>query len=73
MQAVPSLEIDESKCRLRTKRPENTQDQEWAGVLMWVCITFIYMVPAVVITVRILSPLRTLRNMQFHRKLLENR
>jgi putative membrane protein len=35
------------------------QDQEWAGVLMWVCITFIYMVPAVVITVRMLSPLRT--------------
>src|SRR5437879_1208158 len=35
------------------------EDQEWAGVLMWVCVTFIYMVPAVVITVRILSPLRT--------------
>src|SRR5258708_33061224 len=34
------------------------QDQEWAGVLMWVCITFIYMAPAVVITVRILSPMR---------------
>jgi putative membrane protein len=32
------------------------QDQEWAGVLMWVCITFIYMVPALVLTVRILSP-----------------
>jgi putative membrane protein len=32
------------------------QDQEWAGVLMWVCITFIYMFPAVVITVRLLSP-----------------
>jgi len=34
------------------------QDQEWAGVLMWVCITFIYMVPAVVITVRLLSPVK---------------
>ncbi len=32
------------------------QDQEWAGVLMWVCVTFIYMVPALVLTVRILSP-----------------
>jgi putative membrane protein len=35
------------------------QDQEWAGVLMWVCITFIYMLPAVVITVRLLSPVNT--------------
>lgn len=32
------------------------QDQEWAGVLMWVCVTFIYMAPAVAMTVRILSP-----------------
>jgi cytochrome c oxidase assembly factor CtaG len=32
------------------------QDQEWAGVLMWVCVTFIYMVPALALTVRILSP-----------------
>ena len=32
------------------------QDQEWAGVLMWVSVTFIYMVPAVVLTVRLLSP-----------------
>jgi cytochrome c oxidase assembly factor CtaG len=32
------------------------EDQEWAGVLMWVCITFIYMVPAMVIAVRILLP-----------------
>jgi putative membrane protein len=34
------------------------QDQEWAGVIMWVCVTFIYMVPALVLTVRILSPER---------------
>jgi cytochrome c oxidase assembly factor CtaG len=33
------------------------QDQEWAGVLMWVCITFIYMVPALALTIRILSPI----------------
>jgi putative membrane protein len=32
------------------------QDQEWAGVLMWVSVTFIYMVPALVLTVRLLSP-----------------
>jgi putative membrane protein len=32
------------------------QDQEWAGVLMWVCTTFIYMAPALALTVRILSP-----------------
>jgi len=32
------------------------QDQEWAGVLMWVSITFIYMVPAMALTVRLLSP-----------------
>lgn len=32
------------------------QDQEWAGVLMWVCVTFIYMVPALTLTVRMLSP-----------------
>jgi cytochrome c oxidase assembly factor CtaG len=32
------------------------QDQEWAGVLMWVCVTFIYMAPALVLTVGILSP-----------------
>jgi cytochrome c oxidase assembly factor CtaG len=32
------------------------QDQEWAGVLMWVSVTFIYMLPALVLTVRLLSP-----------------
>lgn len=32
------------------------QDQEWAGVIMWVSVTFIYMVPALVLTVRLLSP-----------------
>src|SRR5260370_16070853 len=34
------------------------QDQEWAGVLMWVSITFIYVAPAVVITVQTLAPVR---------------
>ena len=44
---------------LATSRPfpiSAIQDQEWAGVLMWVCITFIYMAPALVLTVRLLSP-----------------
>ena len=31
-------------------------DQECAGALMWVCATFIYLIPAVVVTVQILSP-----------------
>ncbi|HXM92972.1 MAG TPA: cytochrome c oxidase assembly protein [Candidatus Dormibacteraeota bacterium] len=31
------------------------QDQECAGALMWVCVTFIYLVPAVVITMQLLS------------------
>jgi len=40
------------------------QDQEMAGVLMWVCVTFIYMVPAIMLTVRILSS-ATLAHQQF--------
>ncbi len=32
------------------------QDQQCAGALMWVWVTFAYLLPAVVITVRILSP-----------------
>jgi len=35
------------------------QDQECAGALMWACATFVYLVPAVVITIRLLSPPRT--------------
>ena len=31
------------------------QDQECAGALMWFCVTFAYLVPAVVITTRLLS------------------
>jgi cytochrome c oxidase assembly factor CtaG len=31
------------------------QDQETAGALMWVCVTFVYLVPAVVITTQLLS------------------
>lgn len=33
-------------------------DQQFAGALMWLWVTFIYMVPAVVITIQILSPSR---------------
>jgi cytochrome c oxidase assembly factor CtaG len=32
------------------------QDQEFAGALMWVWVTFAYLIPAVVITLLILSP-----------------
>jgi len=32
------------------------QDQQTAGALMWVSITFVYLLPAVVITLQILSP-----------------
>jgi len=31
------------------------QDQEYAGALMWVCVTFIYLLPAVVVTTQLLS------------------
>jgi len=31
-------------------------DQQFAGALMWLCVTFIYMVPAVMVTIEILSP-----------------
>jgi cytochrome c oxidase assembly factor CtaG len=31
-------------------------DQECAGALMWLCATFIYLIPAVVITTQLLSP-----------------
>jgi putative membrane protein len=33
-------------------------DQEFAGALMWVSITFIYLAPAVVVTIQLLSPSR---------------
>ena len=36
-------------------------DQQLAGSLMWVCVTFIYLFPAVGITIRILSPARRSR------------
>jgi putative membrane protein len=32
------------------------QDQQCAGALMWIWVTFAYLIPAVVITVQILSP-----------------
>ena len=44
---------------LATPRPWNISalgDQECAGALMWVSITFLYLVPAVIITMKILSP-----------------
>jgi cytochrome c oxidase assembly factor CtaG len=35
--------------------PSALQDQEWAGALMWVSITFAYLIPAVLITLELLS------------------
>jgi putative membrane protein len=35
------------------------QDQECAGALMWVWVTFAYLIPAVAVTVQILSPWNT--------------
>jgi hypothetical protein len=35
------------------------QDQECAGALMWFWVTFAYLIPAVAITVQILSPSKT--------------
>jgi cytochrome c oxidase assembly factor CtaG len=32
------------------------RDQELAGAMMWVWVTFAYLIPAVVITMQILSP-----------------
>ena len=46
---------------LGAPRPWNISplgDQECAGALMWTSITFIYVVPAVIITMKILSPAR---------------
>jgi putative membrane protein len=34
------------------------QDQEFAAALMWVCVTLIFLIPAVVVTLEILSPQR---------------
>jgi putative membrane protein len=31
------------------------QDQEYAGALMWTCVTFAYLIPAVIVTVALLS------------------
>jgi putative membrane protein len=35
------------------------QDQEAAGALMWVFVTFAYLIPAVIVTIQILSPSST--------------
>jgi cytochrome c oxidase assembly factor CtaG len=32
------------------------QDQQCAGALMWTCITIVYLVPAAIVTTRLLSP-----------------
>jgi putative membrane protein len=37
-------------------------DQEWAGALMWFWVTFVYLAPAVFVTMRILSPQKRASN-----------
>ena len=39
-------------------------DQECAGALMWVWVTFLYLVPSVVITIQMLSPRRRTSNVE---------
>jgi cytochrome c oxidase assembly factor CtaG len=34
------------------------QDQECAGAVMWLCVTIAYVIPAAVITTKVLSPQR---------------
>jgi hypothetical protein len=45
-------------CRLSGNRRSvisPLQDQEYAAALIWVCVTFVYLLPAVVITTQMLS------------------
>lgn len=37
-------------------RNSDAKDQERAGALLWVWVTFVYLIPAVFITLQILSP-----------------
>ena len=37
-------------------------DQEWAGALMWVWVTFVYLAPAIVVTIQTLLPQRSVLN-----------
>jgi putative membrane protein len=46
-------------CYLHAQRPGSLsalQDQEYAGALMWVAVTVAYLIPAVIVTVAMLSP-----------------
>jgi len=39
-------------------------DQECAGALMWVWVTFVYLAPAAVITIQMLSPRRRISKVE---------
>ena len=41
--------------RLRQFSMSVLEDQQVAGALMWTCVTFVYLVPAVILTVRLLA------------------
>jgi putative membrane protein len=50
---------------LSVRRPFNISplgDQEFAGALMWIWVTLVYMAPAIVVTLRALSPQRRALN-----------
>jgi hypothetical protein len=32
------------------------EDQQYAAALMWTCVTVVYLVPAAILTTRLLSP-----------------
>jgi putative membrane protein len=52
---------------LHAERPFNIsalQDQESAGALMWVSVTFVYLIPAVIATIQLLSPANPYRQNQ---------
>jgi hypothetical protein len=43
---------------LTTPRPfgiSALEDQQCAGALMWTCVTFVYLVPATILTTRLLA------------------
>jgi len=48
--------------RLRRFSMSVLEDQQIAGALMWTCVTFVYLVPAVILTMRLLAARRSGEN-----------
>ena len=53
---VTALSTRTTRPRVRVFDLSPLGDQECAGALMWVCVTFAYLVPAAGITIQLLSP-----------------